>query len=210
MQTASQPIYTRTKMYKHYPSLVFGFHACEKEVGEALLSGKGGFKPSVNDYDWLGNGMYFWENSPHRAEKYGEELSTQRKKLAEPFVVGAVIHLGYCFDLLESHSLQMLKKYYVSLKETYQKAGLEMPINKDIGSNTDKLLRKLDCAVFEYMHSERRKNGGKPFDSIKAAFWEGKALYPSAGFKEKNHIQICIINPHCIKGYFLYSVSRLG
>ncbi|KHD07658.1 hypothetical protein PN36_03935 [Candidatus Thiomargarita nelsonii] len=189
-------------MYKHYPSLVFGFHACEREVGEALLSGEGGFKASKNDYDWLGNGMYFWENSPHRAEKYGEELKNKRQKLDTPFVVGAVIHLGYCFDLLESHSLQLLKNHYYSLKKTYLKVGLEMPGNNDIGANTDKLLRKLDCAVFEYMHSEMKKNETKPFDSIRAAFWEGKELYPSAGFKEKNHIQICIRNPNCIKGYF--------
>ncbi|OQX80647.1 MAG: hypothetical protein B6D64_02915 [Bacteroidetes bacterium 4484_276] len=27
-------------------------------------------------------------------------------------------------------------------------------------------------------------------------------LYPNAGFKEKNHIQIAIRNPNCIKGYF--------
>ncbi|MCK5522910.1 MAG: hypothetical protein KAI83_07230 [Thiomargarita sp.] len=189
-------------MYKHYPSLVFGFHACEREIGEALLSGEAGFKASANDYDWLGNGMYFWENSPHRAEKYGEELSSRRKQLKVPFVIGAVIHLGHCFDLLESHSLQVLQNYYFSLKKIYLKAGLELPINKDIGTNTDKLLRKLDCAVFEYMHSEMKKNGEKAFDSIRAAFWEGKELYPNAGFKEKNHIQICIRNPNCIKGYF--------
>lgn len=77
-----------------------------------------------------------------------------------------------------------------------------MPRNNDVGTNTEKLLRKLDCAVFEYMHSEMNKSKEKPFDSIRAAFWEGEELYPSAGFKEKNHVQICIRNPNCIKGYF--------
>lgn len=28
-------------------------------------------------------------------------------------------------------------------------------------------------------------------------------LYPEAGFTEKNHIQICIRNPNCIKSFFL-------
>ncbi len=189
-------------MYKHYPSLVFGFHACEREMGETILSGDAGFKASTNDYDWLGHGMYFWENSPHRAEKYGDELKNLRKTLNTPFVIGAVIHLGYCFDLLESHSLQLLKEHYFSLKNTYLKVGLEMPKNNNIGKKPDRLLRKLDCAVFESMHSEMKKTEEKPFDSIRAAFWEGKELYPSAGFKEKNHIQICIRNPNCIKGYF--------
>lgn len=33
--------------------------------------------------------------------------------------------------------------------------------------------------------------------------WEGHSLYPNAGFAEKDHIQICVCNPNCIKGYFL-------
>lgn len=41
-----------------------------------------------------------------------------------------------------------------------------------------------------------------PFDSIRGVFTEGKAIYPKAGFVEKTHIQLCIINPNCIKGYF--------
>jgi len=38
---------------------------------------------------------------------------------------------------------------------------------------------------------------------VKGVFWEGHSLYPNAGFAEKNHIQICVCNPNCIKGYFL-------
>ena len=34
-------------------------------------------------------------------------------------------------------------------------------------------------------------------------FFEGKDLYENAGFKEKNHIQIALRNPNCIKGYFV-------
>ena len=64
--------------------------------------------------------MYFWANSPHRAEKYGDELKNKRQKLKEPYVVGAVIHLGYCFDLLDSYSLQVLKTYYDLLENTYR------------------------------------------------------------------------------------------
>lgn len=44
---------------------------------------------------------------------------------------------------------------------------------------------------------------GRAYDSVRGVFWEGKPLYPNAGFAEKNHIQICVCNPNCIKGYFL-------
>jgi len=33
-------------------------------------------------------------------------------------------------------------------------------------------------------------------------FPEGKELYKGAGFREKNHIQLCVVNPNCIMGYF--------
>ena len=34
------------------------------------------------------------------------------------------------------------------------------------------------------------------------AFIEGEPVYQDAGFREKNHIQLCVRNPACIKGYF--------
>lgn len=194
-------------MYKHYPSLVLGFHACEREIGEKILSGKTTLKASKNEYDWLGNGIYFWENSLERATAYGQELKNERNKLKDPMVIGAVIHLGYCFNLLDSNALKVLKGYYDGLEKTFSAANLQIPVNKNsFGGDKDKLLRSLDCAVFQYMHNEMKnpKNeiDGKSFDSIRGVFWEGKELYPTAGFKEKNHIQLCICNTNCIKGYF--------
>jgi hypothetical protein len=195
-------------MYKLYPSLVLGFHACDESVGERVLSGAAPLRPSENEYDWLGHGIYFWENSPNRATQWGE-LQQRRAKVAKPCVVGAVIALGRCFDLLESESLEILRKHYEALVETYRSAGIEhqIPKNEGIRGSEDLLLRKLDCAVIEYMHSqmeEHFKLGGnvRPFDSVRGAFWEGEELYPGAGFKQKNHVQICVRNPNCIKGYF--------
>lgn len=59
-----------------------------------------------------------------------------------------------------------------------------------------------DRAVIEYMHRTRVKADLKPYDSVRGVFWEGSELYPSAGFKEKSHVQLCVRNPNCIKGYF--------
>jgi hypothetical protein len=191
-------------MYKHHPSIVLGFHACEREIGEAILAGTKGFKASENSFDWLGHGMYFWENSPHRAEAYGQELKTRpSSSVNNPMVIGAVINLGYCFDLLESHSLSNLKDSYQFMCDAYQENTIEVPVNYAVSKNdNDKLYRKLDCAVFQYMHSVIKIEGKPAIDTVRGAFWEGEDLYPTAGFKEKNHIQICVRNPNCIKGYF--------
>lgn len=83
------------------------------------------------------------------------------------------------------------------------KSGIKLA-NKPIGENKDLLLRDLDCAVIETFHSLRHPDSDlKAFDSVRGVFWEGNEIYPNAGFKEKNHIQICIRNKNCIKGYFL-------
>ena len=49
------------------PSFVLGYHGCDSEVGERVLAGEMELKPSTNPYDWLGTGIYFWENNPGRA-----------------------------------------------------------------------------------------------------------------------------------------------
>jgi len=47
------------------------------------------------------------------------------------------------------------------------------------------------------------ENNYDEFDSVRGMFIEGSTLYPKSGFREKNHIQIAIRNPNCIKGFFI-------
>ncbi len=129
-------------MYTNYPNIVFGFHVCESTLAEKLVAKRTNLHKSNNPYDWLGEGMYFWENSPDRAKMYGEELG-KLGRLKKPVVVGAAISLGYCLDLLDSGSLKLLKTSYDTLIKTLKAAGEEAPANtpgsKEHGSNSDDL-----------------------------------------------------------------------
>ena len=80
--------------------------------------------------------------------------------------------------------------------------GLRLVENRILESEPEPSLRYLDCAVMENLHEYRQRSDAAPFDSVRGAFWEGRPLYPTAGFRERNHIQLCIRNPACIKGYF--------
>ena len=46
---------------------VLGYHGCDREVAEQVLSGQSDLRLSENSYDWLGSGIYFWVDSPQRA-----------------------------------------------------------------------------------------------------------------------------------------------
>ncbi len=191
-------------MYTKKPSFVYGFHGLDKEVALKILNKQIDFKASHNQYDWLGNGIYFWENNFKRAEKYAIEDSKRKDtKIKEPFCLGTVIDLGNCFDLLEQQNLEFLAWAYDEFKKSLIENGEELPKNTPFTNNDfDFKKRELDCAVIRYAH-KLAKNEGMEFDSVRAAFWEGKPLYEGASFKTENHIQLAILNPNCIKGIFL-------
>jgi hypothetical protein len=62
--------------------------------------------------------------------------------------------------------------------------------------------RKLDCAVVNLLHQSREDAGKPPFDTVRAAFFEGGPLYPNAGFAARNHIQVCVRSHRSVLGYF--------
>ncbi|HEV8083655.1 MAG TPA: hypothetical protein VGP55_10655 [Chitinophagaceae bacterium] len=187
-------------MSLHSPFNVTGFHSCDKKVGLKVLNGQEELIASQNSWDWLGEGIYFWEQDPVRALSYAIE-SSQRKQFNRipikiPFVVGAIINLGNCLNLVESESLQILTVAYRGLKKVMEEAGQKMPLNKENN-------RALDCKVIQYIHQSNKQEGIKPYDTIRCAFPEGDEAYPGASITSRLHIQICVLNKECIQGFFL-------
>jgi len=195
-------------MYSSRPGLVLGFHGCDESILKEVLLKNPQLRTSENAYDWLGHGIYFWENSPSRALEYAKLLARKPRKsgasIKKPAVLGAVIDLGFCLDLLDHKNLSHVEAAYEILIQTVKKSDFIAPRNKPANElGVDLLIRDLDCAVIETLHQARKSENLKPFDSVKGVFWEGEELYPEAGFREKDHIQVCVRNPNCIKGYFL-------
>ena len=194
-------------LYDKSSRYVLGFHGCDEITADLLLStSKPIFKPSNNDYDWLGSGMYFWENDPYRAESFIREVHTRKpKSVPNPTVIGAVLDLGYCLNLTEYHYINLLKDIYPIYLAGLKKTNAEIPINQNAnGNDHDRLFRKLDRAVIEFLHSSLIEAAPPlpSFDSVRGMFIEGDKLYEGAGFHEKTHVQIAIRNPQMIKGYF--------
>jgi hypothetical protein len=202
-------------MFTRLPAFVFGFHGCDKSTAELVLSGKQALTQSTNTYDWLGHGIYFWEQNPLRALEFAKEMSALKNpqgfpRIQEPAVVGAVIDLGQCLNLLDSQFLQLVAQTHHRFDALCRSNNQPKPVNRPFKNSTDLIFRDLDCKVIEYIHQERSATIEKPpFETVRAVFIEGKPLYPTAGFHEKNHIQICVRNPACIKGVFRVDDSHL-
>jgi hypothetical protein len=55
----------------------------------------------------------------------------------------------------------------------------------------------------KYVNTSRQDEVLKGYDTIRCAFPEGEALYSGSAITSRLHLQICVLNPECIKGYFL-------
>ncbi len=179
-------------MHRLSTNFVLGYHGCDLKTAEALIAGEP-FKPSSNDYDWLGHGIYFWEANPQRGLDFALEVSKRKNtKIIQPAVVGAVIELGQCLDMATQSAVEMVKLAYDSQEATFRKAGQSIQ---------SELLRPLDCAVVMRTHTLMEQQNIK-CDTVRGIFIEGEPIYPGSGFNSKTHIQIAVRNKACIKGVF--------
>jgi hypothetical protein len=187
-------------MTYYQPFQVIGFHSCDKEVGIKVLNGDLELKPSANLWDWLGGGVYFWEQNPERAVQYAIECANgqqkNRKRIQIPFVIGSIVDLGNCLNLLQPEAMDVVVRAHEIFLELNKNSGEPVPIN-------DGPRRNLDCAVIKTLHEMFKQNGLEKYDTVRCAFAEGKEAYPGSNFSMRGHIEVCVINPEMIKGYFL-------
>jgi len=91
------------RKYNALPSYILAFHSCDREVGLNVLNGADHLRPSENQWDWLGHGIYFWEHNPLRALEYAKKVANGEQKgkstISTPFVIGCIIDLGNCLNL---------------------------------------------------------------------------------------------------------------
>lgn len=187
--------------YQFHPAFVLGFHGTAKSVARQLVnqSPQAHLQVSRQPYDWLGPGAYFWEQDPERGLEWARQHPRWGSRV-QPAVVGAVIDLGLCLDLTTRTGLYEVQQAYLYYRDAMRVLGLPQATNR-LGK--DLLIRELDCHVITCLHHLRQRRGLAPYDSVRAAFPEDRPLYEGAGFRAKNHIQLCIVNPaRCIKAYF--------
>ena len=155
---------------------------------------------SEKSYDWLGPGIYFWENDPVRAFQWA---TLPWRKIHRPSVVGAVIDPGRCLDLTTQDGIAAVKSAYEGLAQLHKLTDEPLPENR----GTEKGKRNLDCAVIKHLHRARNKMrefdpGILPYQTVRALFVEGGELYKDAGFHDRTHVQICVVDQRQILGVF--------
>ena len=188
-----------------YQRIVTGYHGCDAAVAAKVLAGTARLNLSTNAYDWLGEGVYFWEHGPQRAREWAiEQANLCGAKIKEPSVLGARINLGECLDLLDTANTRLLGNWYIEFRRFVRQNGSRIPENRDApGSRRgDKVLRFRDRAVVDYTVSRIAEEEGIRYQTVMGVFLEGKPAFPGSKIASKSHIQIAVRDSACILGFF--------
>ncbi len=176
--------------------IILGYHGCNRTTAQDILSGaKKHLIPSDSNREWLGKGVYFWENSYDLALKWAE-----RHYPDAPDVLGAIIIPGQCLDLTDSECSEALSVFGDLFENLYDRLYRKKPPANQV----KKGYHPYDCALINTFREtvEATYNDIPPVETVRAAFQEGEQIAGST-FRKLNHIQWAIPYPEKnILGYF--------
>lgn len=172
--------------------VVVGFHGTTRERAESIV--EGGFnEPSKHDWEWLGNGVYFWQDGPYRAQEWAWEWTVERHG-GEAAVVGATIKLerAKIIDLIDIEWCDWLKRFYQDYIRHH--ALHDKPFLRQDPKHPERKVwgrHPLDCLIINEAIIYWRKKG-ETITAVRAAFEERGPVYPTSAFYERAHVQIAV------------------
>lgn len=169
---------------------VYGHHGTTEERARAIL--KDGIQLSEQEWDWLGAGFYFWEDSPARAWNWCDE----RHPGQTACILDATISLQHCLNLADPDGVAILEPYFDLYVATYGESNVATL------RETDRF-RQLDCRIINYA-CERLRENEIEVHVVRGAFEEGSSIFdggdgmPSSKLRKLSHVQLAVRNHQAI------------
>jgi hypothetical protein len=154
-----------------------GFHGTSTEAAQRILSS--GFEISRNEYDWLGDGAYFFQDAPLRAWEWARQRFGP-----DAAVIGADIDVSDCIDLLDIPWERLVVSAFNRYTEQLVRSGLPIP-KQSHGAH------RLDRGVLNYL-VDGMVEDGMMVRSVRAVFPEGEPMYPGSALLTRAHVQIAV------------------
>jgi hypothetical protein len=181
---------------------VNGYHGTSHRRAENILAA--GFRPSTNGYDWLGTGVYFWQDAPNHALHWA-----QQNHPTEPAVIKSRLRIdNTCLDLLDMSGIDNSNFWmnsYNGFTEMYRIEGQNLPTQNPVIPGKC----RLDCAFFDYFVNTFTQKSisyrtSTMIGAVRCAFVEGKPIFPGSAVYDQTHVQISIVNLNLIESSSIY------
>ena len=176
-------------------SLVKAYHAGELEEIDAFIKQRSGIRHSSRQGEWLGEGVYFWENDPVRAE----EWQIQKNK-------GAILEC----EIDTSFLLNLLVKSEHTI-EFYDRARQRAEnLAKSPNLRNQRSAQKFDLDHQVFRESQPYFQLEKGLCGVRMAFFLGESITLDGNIFENQHIQICLWDVTAIENPRKYTAGLSG
>lgn len=182
-------------VFRDYHRTVVGYHGTRRRTALRIVTGRQRFSPSRSADDWLGHGVYFWEYGPKQAWSWA-----RRRYPGDAIaVLGSMVRLGNCLDLLDPDNANELIRVHRMLQQDARRIGISLPKNRNAR-------KYLDCQVLEYAYAAFESAQGEVIDSARAVYVPTQAkkrLWERSWLYHETHVQLTVRSPDCILGTWL-------
>lgn len=161
------------------------YHGTSAESARAIQAV--GFQPSRNPYDWLGDGVYFFQDGEARARSWASE------RWPHAAVVEAQINLDSCLDLLDPAWFQILSEAYDVVVASYASRGEALPRQQGLVHGMDRIVINYACAVLD--------DAGTHVTTVRGAFQEGRPAFPGSALATHAHVQVAVRDLTAIESF---------
>jgi hypothetical protein len=155
-----------------------GYHGTSATHAAVVL--RDGFLPSDNDYDCLGDGVYFFEDGLAQAAAWAT-----RAHPSDPAVVQADVRLEDCMDLKDTVGwVPLLAQVHDEVLRVSRERGLPLPRQTSSTHRLDRVVIEVTVAILE--------REGTRIRALRAVFAEGAPAFPGSFLSEGFHVQVAV------------------
>jgi hypothetical protein len=183
-----------------------GYHATTPEKG-ALIEEQKRFNPSENWHDWLGNGVYFYQDALEWT-RYWATNERHEGNIPNPAIFAADIYYDGFLDLVEYDSMEQLKRFFNRLesatKEEASQAFEAVKIRAAKFPEREKW-KPRPHPLDRYVINEAvnvAESQGLSIKAVRAVFFDGEKLHPHSDLYDRQHIQIAVRDQSIIKKFW--------
>jgi hypothetical protein len=186
--------------------VIIGYHGTTRERAEQLILDPSKYVLSTNPGDWLGRGIYFWQDAPQRAIVWAKRNGLSDTDIA---VVRAEINLEQCLDLFDLQTFRDLRSVYPRFSE-YERRGNyswsqeELTVQNGVAffgktrsAQRKDIVNNRDRALIDW-YVEFRRTEGLETKSVRGVFLYGRAIYEQSFLFDWSHSQVAVIDPSVI------------
>lgn len=161
---------------------VIGYHGTTETLADQILART---YPLLQRRaaDWLGDGLYFWQDAPHRALWWAERRADRARQ--RPAVVRAVVDLEGAIDLLDRTPFV---EELLSLAYRIASGGAPAVL-RNVGDN-----HALDCAVVNTAAEYRRDLFGAAHRVVRGVFVNERPrpYFAGSALLKEAHVQFAV------------------